>query len=102
MAIATHGNFHPGPVAPDAADDGLEDTRRLVPGRPLAGTQEREHRLGRGRLEDVDGLEAIVIIMGVEQRQLLAAVDRVLGIIDVEDDTAGNMVRAFAEQIDHG
>ena len=33
---------------------------------------------------------------------LLAAVDRVLGIIDVEDDTAGNMVRAFAEQIDHG
>ena len=47
MAIATHGNFHPGPVAPDAADDGLEDTRRLVPGRPLAGTQEREHRLGR-------------------------------------------------------
>ena len=25
--------------------------------------KEREHRLGRGRLEDVDGLEAIVIIM---------------------------------------
>ena len=81
---------------------GLRIRAASFPEGRLPGTQEREHRLGRGRLEDVDGLEAIVIIMGVEQRQLLAAVDRVLGIIDVEDDTAGNMVRAFAEQIDHG
>ena len=40
VAIAAHGNFDPRPVAPDAADDVLEDTRRhSSTGRPLAGTQ---------------------------------------------------------------
>ncbi len=101
MAVAAHGNLDAWPVVPDAADDVLEDTGRFFPGRPLAGAQERQHRLGRGRLEDVDGLEAVFIVMGVEQRQLLAAVDGITGIVDVEDDTVGNTVEAFAEQIDH-
>ena len=52
--------------------------------------------------EDVDGLEAVLVIMGVEQRQLLAAVDGIVGIVDVEDDALGNTVEAFAKQIDHG
>lgn len=39
MTIAMHGNFHPGPVAPDAANDVLEDTDRLFPGRPLAASK---------------------------------------------------------------
>ncbi len=42
MAIAAQGDFDARPVAPDAADDVLEDTGRLFPGRPLAGAQERE------------------------------------------------------------
>ena len=67
----------------------------------LPGRKSDSTGLGRGRLEDVDGLEAVVVIMGVEQRQLLAAVDGVAGIVDVEDDTVGNKARAFAEQIDH-
>ncbi len=89
MAIAAHGDFHPRPVAPDATDDVLEDTGRLCSRGPLAGAQEREYRLAGGRLEDVDGLEAIVVIMGVEQRQLLAAVDGVVGIVDAENDAFG-------------
>ena len=50
----------------------------------------------------MDGLEAVLAIVGVEQRQLLAAVDGIVGIVDVEDDTVGNTFEAFAEQIDHG
>ncbi len=39
-------------------------------------------------VEDVDGLEAVAVIMGVEQRQPLAAVDGVGSIVDIEDDAA--------------
>ena len=78
----------------------LEDTSRLCSGGSLAGTQQREHRLAGGRLEDVDGLEAIVVIMGVEQRQLLAAVDGIVGVVDIEHDALGNALEAGAEQID--
>ena len=81
---------------------GLRIRAASFPEGRLPGRKSESTGLAVAALEDVDGLEAIVIIMGVEQCQLLAAVDRVLGIIDVEDDTAGNMVRAFAEQIDHG
>jgi hypothetical protein len=41
-------------VVLDAADDMLEDPRRLLAGRPLARTQQRQHRLAGGRLEDMD------------------------------------------------
>ncbi len=39
--------------------------------------------------------------MGVEQRQLLAAVDPVLGIVDVEHDAPRHLGEAVAEQLDH-
>jgi len=89
------------PGATDAADDVLEDTGSLFPGRPFAGAQQREHRLAGGCLEDVDGLEAIVVVMGVEQRQLLAAVDGIIGIIDIKHDALRHGLEAGAKQIDH-
>ena len=67
----------------------------------LPRAQEREHRLAGGGLEDVDGLEAVRVVMGVEQRQLLAAVDGIGGIVDVEGDAGGNTLEACEEQIDH-
>ncbi len=39
--------------------------------------------------------------MGVPQRQLLAAVDRILGVVDVEQDAPRHLVEAVAEQLDH-
>lgn len=101
MAIAAHGDLDPRPVLLETADDVLHNPGRLFSGGPLAGAQQRQHRLARGCLEDVDGLEAVLVIMGVEQRQLLAAVDGIGRIVDVEDDALGNAVEAFAEQIDH-
>ena len=101
MTVPAHGDLDPGPVAPDAADDVPEDTRRLFSRGPLAGTQQREHRLAGCRVEDVDGLEAIVVVMGVEQGQLLAAVDGIEGIVDIEGDALGTTLEASEEQIDH-
>ncbi len=39
--------------------------------------------------------------MGVEQRQLLAAMDGIGGVVDVEHDALGHALEAVAEQIDH-
>ncbi len=39
--------------------------------------------------------------MGVEQRQLLAAVDGIEGIVDIEGDALGTTLEASEEQIDH-
>ncbi len=50
----------------------------------------------------MDGLEAIVVVMGVEQRQLLTAVDGIVGVVAIEDDACGNALEAGAEQVDQG
>ena len=75
--------------------------RRLVTRWPLARTQQRQHRLGGRRVEDVDGLKAVLVVMGVEQCQLLAAVDGIRGIVNVEHDALGHALEAVAKQIDH-
>jgi hypothetical protein len=38
----------------------------------------------------------------VEQRELLAAMHRVAGVVDVEHDAPGDIGEAIAEQLDHG
>ena len=68
---------------------------------PLARTQQRQHRLGGRRVEDVDGLKAVLVVMGVEQCQLLAPVDGIRGIVNVEHDALGHALEAVAKQIDH-
>jgi len=39
--------------------------------------------------------------MGIPQRQLLAAVHPVLGVVDVEQDAPRHLIKAVAEQLDH-
>ena len=40
--------------------------------------------------------------MRIEQPQLLAAMYRVEGVVDVERDAPGNLVKGLAIKIDHG
>ena len=49
---------------------------------------------------DVDGQEAAGVVMGVEERQLLVAVHRIAGIVDVEGDGGGRGWEAVAEDVD--
>jgi len=49
----------------------------------------------------MDRQKAATIVVGIPQRQLLAAVHSILGVVDVEQDAAGHLVEAVAEQIDH-
>ena len=86
MAVATHQDRDIGPVLADAADHVTQDFRHFIPRGPLAGPQQREHRLAREAIEDVDRLEARAVVVGVEQRQLLLAVHGIIGVVDVEYD----------------
>ena len=54
--------------------------------RRLAGPQHDRHGPALLRVVDVDRQEAAFVIMSVEQRELLVAVDDIAGIVDVERD----------------
>src|SRR5271163_3290851 len=53
------------------------------------------------RLVDVDRQKAATVVVSVPQRQLLAAVHPVLGVVDVEQDAPRDLLEAVAEQFDH-
>ena len=52
-------------------------------------------------IEDDDRLEAVFVMMCIEQSQLLAAVDGVERFIDIHDHMLGHRTEAGAIQIDH-
>ena len=55
----------------------------------LTGPQYDRHGPALLRVIDVDRQEAAFVIMSVEQRELLMAVDDIAGIVDVERDGCG-------------
>jgi hypothetical protein len=100
VAIAAHQNLDPG-----ASEHGSLARRG-------AGRVRPRHRLAscrgagsprpacRWSLVDVDRQEATVV-RGVEQRELLAAVNPVLGVVAVQHDPPRHLREAVAEQLDH-
>ena len=101
MAVAAHDDLDRRPAGADTADDMAQHQRHLGPVGRLAGAQDDRDRLAGRRLVDVDRQKAAAVVVGVEQRELLAAVNPVLGVVDVEQDAPGYLVEAVAEQLDH-
>ena len=75
--------------------------RHLGPVGRLARAQDHRDRLAARGLVDMDRQEAAAVVVGMEQRQLLLAVNPVLGVVDVEHDPARHLREAVAEQLDH-
>ena len=75
MAVAAHDDLDRRPAGTDVADDMAQHQRHLGPVRRLAGAQDDRDRLAGRRLVDVDRQKAAAVVIGVEQRQLLAAVN---------------------------
>jgi len=101
MAVAAHDDVDRRPAGADAANDMAQYQHHLGPVRRLAGSQDHGNRLATARLVDMDREKAAAVVMGVEQGELLAAVNPVLGIIDVEQNAPRYLVEAVAEQVDH-
>ncbi len=89
MAVAAHQNVHIGPVRANVLDHVLEDGAHFLAGRRLALAQDHRHRLAARPFVDMDRQKAAFVIMGVEQRQLLIAMHRIDGVVDVESDRFG-------------
>ena len=75
---------------PDAPDDAIEEGQDLPAARAFGGTQHRRDQPAAG-VEDHDRLEAVLVIMGIEQLKLLGAMGGVKGIVQIEHDPIRNL-----------
>ncbi len=101
VAVGTEQDLDPRPVAADLAHQAAEEATHLLPGRPARRTQQGGHRTALA-VEHDDRLEAILVVVGVEQPQLLAAVHGVEGVVDIERDATRHLAEAGALECDHG
>ena len=88
-------------MAADALDDVHENRAHLLSRRRLAFAQDHRHRFAAGAFVDVDGQETALVVMGIEQRELLIAVNRVERVVDVQRDRARRAPVAVAELVHH-
>ena len=70
-----------------------------TPARPLAGPQQRGDKTALA-VEHDDRLEAVIVMVGVEQAQLLPAMHAVEGIVDIEHDALGHLPERAAILLD--
>ena len=90
-AVAADQDVDLGPAGADGADDVAQHQRDLGPVRGFAGPQDHRDRPAGDRLVDVDRQKAAAVVVGVEERELLAAMGPVLGVVDVEHDPARHL-----------
>ena len=86
VAVGAHEDRHLRPMAADRPHQATQKGADLDTLRPLRRAQHGGDEAAVF-VEDDDRMEPVVVVMGVEQPQLLAAVHRIEGVVDVEDDT---------------
>ena len=102
MAIAAEGDAGFWPFRPDAANKTAQMGTHLNTGWRLAGPEDHGDRTAGGGVVNMDGQEAVLVVVGVEQRQLLAAMDDVAGVVDIERDAFGRCGIARHPLVDEG
>ena len=101
MAVGTEQDLDTGPVAADLAHQAAEEATHLPPGRPAGGAQQGGDGAALA-VEHDDRLEAVFVVVGVEQAKLLAAMDGIEGVVDVKRDAPRHLAEAGAVEPDHG
>ena len=101
MAVAAQQDIDPRPMAANARDHAAQQRHDLAPVRTTGRAQHGSDQ-ATVSIEHHDRLEAVFIIIGIEQPQLLAAMGGIKGIVNVEHDPARHMAEAVAVEIDHG
>src|SRR4051812_16119405 len=101
MAVAPQQDLHTRPVVAQRRDQAAQPEHDLSPGRPGGGAQEGGDHAALA-VEHHDRLEAVLIIVRVEQAKLLATVHGVEGVVDVEHDAARHPAEALAVVVDQG
>jgi hypothetical protein len=86
-------------MAADGANQAAHKAADLYPARPLARPQQRGHEPPLV-VKHNDRLEAVIVVVGVEQAQLLAAVHPVEGVVDIEHDALRHLPERAAVLLD--
>jgi hypothetical protein len=87
MGIPPEKDAHLRPDLPDLANHPLEDRNDLGTIRPASGAKDRGNQFAAFALIEMNGHIAVAAVIGVEKRQLLAAVSQIIGVIDIQDNT---------------
>jgi hypothetical protein len=88
-------------MATDGAHQPAEKAASLPSARPLRRAQHGGDRAPLA-VEYHDRLEAILVVVSVEQPQLLLPMDNVERVVDIEHDAPRDMPEAIAIELDHG
>ena len=101
MAVAAQQDLGLWPVGADRAQQAAQEGADLLAAGPFGGAKHGGDEAALA-VEHDDRLKAIFIVMRIEQPQLLAAMNRVERVVDVERDPFGNLLERLAIKIDHG
>ena len=84
MAIAPEGDARVGPAPSNVPDQAAQMRTNLNTARRFAGAQDNRNRPAALGVVDVDRQKAVLVVVGIEQRELLTAMNHVDGVVDVE------------------
>ena len=101
MTVAAQRDPGPRPVHLDPSDQPADMASQLGPRRRLASAQQHCHRSSCRGVVNVDRQEAACPIVAIPQRQLLAAVDDIDRLVDVERHHVRRRGIAGTIEIDH-
>ena len=99
MAVGADEDRHLRPGAADRPHQAAEEGADFDALRPLRRAQDGGDEAAVF-VQDDDRLEAVVVVMGVEQAQLLAAMHRIEGVVDVEHDPLRHLAERRAVKLD--
>jgi hypothetical protein len=88
MAVGTQQDFGLGPMAANGAQQAAQERPNLLAAGPSSGTQNGGDEAA-GAVEHDDRLKAVFVIVRVEQPQLLATVNGIEHVVDVDGDALG-------------
>src|SRR5271166_3892595 len=100
MAVGPQQDLGVRPVSADRAQQAPQEGLDLLAARSLGGTKHGGDEAALA-VEHDDRLKSVFVVVGVEQPQLLAAVHRVEGVVDVERDPFGNPGERLAIEVHH-
>ena len=99
-AVGPHQDLGAGPASADGAYEPAQEGLDLGAARPFGGTKHSGDEPALA-VEHDDRLKAVFVIVGVEQPQLLAAMHRIEGIVDIERHPFGSPGEQLAIEVDH-
>ena len=91
-----------GPNHDQMIQHAFEDRGGLGAPHSAPGSKNRRAPFARGAFVEMDGHVAILVVVGVEQRQLLCTVGNVIGVVDVQDDLLRRLVVGLDEAFQQG